>query len=124
MLTIIKNRSSALGLVALALLASCSTLGPNCACVKNPDHPGCAAAPKPKEAPEVEYVLAEAEFSAALGKPREVEINKTSTYEKARQKFSSAAVRPPDNCLTESAAQVQGEGKGASKQLASQKCGV
>jgi hypothetical protein len=72
----------------------------------------------------VEYILAEARFGAALGKPREVEINKTKTYHDKRETFQSAAVRPPDACLTETASSVKGEARQPSKQLAAQKCGV
>lgn len=114
---------AALTAAAAALSISCASVAPNCACANNPDHPGCKKAETP-EAPDVEYILAEARFGAALGKPREVEINQTPTYEAARESFKSAAIRPPDNCLTETASEVKGEARQPSKQLASQRCGV
>lgn len=114
---------AALAASAAALCMSCASVAPNCACAKNPDHPGCKQVETP-EAPTVKYVLAEARFGAALGTPREAEINQTKTYHAARETFQSAAIRPPDNCLTQTASEVKGDARQPSKQLASQNCGV
>lgn len=111
----------ALGVAGSSL--SCASVAPNCACARNPDHPGCKEVEAPKP-PKTKYLLAEARFGSALGTPREVEINQTPTYHKARESLTSAAIRPPDSCLTQTASEVKGEANNSATVLATQKCGV
>lgn len=113
-----------LGLVAATLNVSCANTLPECPCV-DPEHPGCKPPPPPKPPPpiQIDYLLVQAESGAQIGKPRQVEISSTPQYDKARESVVSAAIRLPEECLNESAAQVTGEAR-RTQAIVKTRCGT
>lgn len=86
-------------------------------------YPQCKAAPEVAAPPEADYLLVVSESSLTAGKPRDVEISDTPKYRSARSTLRTAAIRLPDSCLHESAAQVTGEAH-HTQEIVQTACGV
>jgi len=86
-----------------------------CGC-SDPTRAGCTA-------PQYDYLLIEALQGAALSSKPHIEVSLTPAYGDSRLATATAAIRLPDACLNESAAQVTGDARNT-QTIATTQCGV
>jgi hypothetical protein len=93
--------------LAGVLGVGCANALAECRCADSED-PACKP-PPPPEQPNLQYLLVQTDSDVTVGQPRKVEISPTDAYQQAREAVQKAAIRLPEECSNESAAQVTGE---------------
>ncbi|HXK19658.1 MAG TPA: hypothetical protein VNG33_17730, partial [Polyangiaceae bacterium] len=94
-----------LPLAGLLSASGCNMTLADCACIDQ-TRAGCAP-------PTHDFLLIEALQGAALASKPKVEVSQTPAYESTRAASGVAAIRLPDSCLNDTAAQVTGDSKGS-----------